>query len=317
MAQAHSQEMESMSYTWNITDPTLITQIKTAKPLQTFKSPVFSMFNFRWFLSLYPNGHSQNLIGKTDIFLHLTVLPEKVKSMRINRKYTLAELDVSFDRMLTITHEHLHAASWSAGTVKTSQIQKCNQFTFKVDLDLFAVFDNDGNDITNRYLRNKEIITDPHASSQDMSLKTAVLDSIVMQMEQMSSKINAMQQQMNNMELRLNEEQKHDDVDGRLNKMMDEIKSIKRTVNALSANHNLNPKQQKVKLWLENKVELAQYFDIFLNNGIDELSVVALLDKATLKDIGIDVIGHQMKILNHAKKLQQKNQNEGGVTAYL
>eukprot|EP01083_Nonionella_stella_P296174 1006234_1 len=49
-------ELQSMSYTWNIADSTLITQIKTAKQGQKFRSPVFSMFHFRWYLELWPNG---------------------------------------------------------------------------------------------------------------------------------------------------------------------------------------------------------------------------------------------------------------------
>eukprot|EP01083_Nonionella_stella_P179696 638793_1 len=308
---AHAQELQSMSYTWNIVDPTLITQIKAAKQGQRFKSPIFSMFNFRWFLELYPNGSSTNRIGKTQMFLELVALSDKVKSLRINRKYTFAELDVLLDSSRTLSHKQMGCASWPVGTVKTQDLQKCTQFTFKVDVELYVVFDKDDNDITNRYLQHEEIKTDPPVPSHDTLLKTAVLDSIVMQIEQMNTKISAIQHKIINIESRLNEEQKNEDTDDRLNKMMNEMKRIKQTMNVLSANNNLNAEQQKVKSWLENKVKLPRYFDNFMNNGIDELCVVALLDKATLKDIGIEVIGHQMKILNHAKQLHQNNPNEG------
>eukprot|EP01083_Nonionella_stella_P216357 777828_1 len=302
---AHAQEWQSMSYTWNIADPTLITQIKAAKQGQRFKSPLFSMFNFRWFLELYPNGSSADLVGKTDIFLTLVTLSPKVKSITINRKYTLVELDASCNAYTeTLTHDDMYSASWVEGTLKTQDLQKCTQFTFKVDVELHAVFDKDDNDITSRYLQ------------QDSPLKTAVLDSIVMQIEQMNTKISAIQHKIINIESRLNEEQKNEDTDDRFDKMMNEMKRMKQIMNTLSANTNLNAEQQKVKSWLENKVKLPRYFDNFMNNGIDELSVVALLDKATLKDIGIDVIGHQMKILNHAKQLHQNNPNEGD-TAYM
>eukprot|EP01083_Nonionella_stella_P216356 777827_1 len=233
---AHAQEWQSMSYTWNIADPT---QIKTAKQGQRFKSPLFSMFNFRWFLELYPNGSSADLVGKTDIFLTLVTLSPKVKSITIERKYTLTELDKRGEFTETLTHDDMYSASWVEGTLKTQDLQKCTQFTFKVDVELHAVFDKDDNDITNEYLQNAMETAHP-PSSHDTPLKTAVLDSIVMQIEQINTKISAMQQKINNIELRLNEEQKHEDTDDRLDMMMDEIRLIKQTVNALPTNNNLN-----------------------------------------------------------------------------
>eukprot|EP01083_Nonionella_stella_P216358 777829_1 len=314
---AQALQAESMSYTWNITDPTFITQIKTAKFGQRFKSPIFSMFDLRWFCQLYPNGQHEQRRGTTTMFVFLIALSKNVESIRINRTFRFVELDITDrDRFMTVSHEEMHLSSWPAGTVKTQDIQQCTQFTFKVDVELHAVFDKDDNDITNCYLQNEKIKTDPTVSSQDLSLKTAVLDSIVMQIEQINTKISAMQQKINNIELRLNEEKKQDDFGDRLGKMMNDMKLMKQNINALSANNKMNPEQQKVKSWLENNVKLPQYFDTFMKNGIDELSVVALLDTATLKAIGIDVIGHQMKILNHAKQLHQNNPNEGD-TAYM
>ena len=37
---------------------------------------------------------------------------------------------------------------------------------------------------------------------------------------------------------------------------------------------------------------------------------MALLTKDTLKDLGIDKIGHQVKILNQINKLKQNNNND-------
>eukprot|EP01083_Nonionella_stella_P282589 961557_1 len=183
-----------MSYTWNIVDPTLITEIKTAKPGQKFRSPIFSIFNFRWFLELFPNGQSANSLGITKIFLTLVALSPNVKSITINRKYTLVELDASCNAYTyTVTHDNMYSASWPVGSVMFQDLQKCKKFTFTVDVDLYAIFDKDDSDITNRYLQHEEIKTDSPASSQDTPLKTAVLDSIVMQIEQINTKISAMQ----------------------------------------------------------------------------------------------------------------------------
>eukprot|EP01083_Nonionella_stella_P282585 961552_1 len=203
---ANTQQLQAVSYTWNITDQTLVTRIKTAKPGQKFKSPVFTMFNFRWFLVLWPNGQTKKSTGKTQIYLTLVTFSGNVKSMRVARKYTFVELDVVREAINTVTHKHMYTTVWPAGSVNFQDIQNCSQFTLKVDVELFAVLDKDDNDITNRYLQNEEVKTDSPASPHDMVLKTAILDSIVMQMKQMNTKISAMQQKIITIELRLNAE---------------------------------------------------------------------------------------------------------------
>eukprot|EP01083_Nonionella_stella_P282587 961555_1 len=194
----HPQQMCKRSYTWTITNGMLMEQIKSANNGQAFKSPVFTMFNFRWYLQVFPNGQSSISIGKSKLYLYLTALPPKIKSIRIIRRYSFAELNVcAIDQGSTITHEKMYAIGWRSGIVTLQDLQKCRKFTFKVDVELLAVFDKDDSDITNRYLQHEEIKTDSPASSQDTPLKTAVLDSIVMQIEQINTKINAMQQKMN------------------------------------------------------------------------------------------------------------------------
>eukprot|EP01083_Nonionella_stella_P207647 754120_1 len=94
-----------------------------------------------------------NRLGETQIFLTLVAFTGKAKSMRINRRYTFAELDVVDEEIETLTHDELDASGWTKNSVKTQDIQKCTQFTFEVDVDLCAVFDKDDNAITNRYLQ--------------------------------------------------------------------------------------------------------------------------------------------------------------------
>eukprot|EP01083_Nonionella_stella_P282588 961556_1 len=194
----HPQQMGKRSYTWTITDGLLMEHIKSANNGQEFKSPAFTMFNFRWYLQVFPNGQSSNSIGKSTLYIYLTALPSKIRSIRISRRYSFAELNVcGNDKGSTMTHEKMYATGWRPGTVTFQDLQKCRKFTFKVDVELLAVFNKDDSDITNRYLQHEEIKTDSPASSQDTPLKTAVLDSIVMQIEQINTKINAMQQKMN------------------------------------------------------------------------------------------------------------------------
>ena len=54
-----------------------------------------------------------------------------------------------------------------------------------------------------------------------------------------------------------------------------------------------------------DKVGLGEYFDLFIASGIEDLSTASLLTMETIKGMGIDKIGHQMKILNQVIKLKQ------------
>ena len=96
------------------------------------------------------------------------------------------------------------------------------------------------------------------------------------------------------------------DYDERFVRMEKQIQNKQPDMNGIlpEDNNDMDQKKQKLKLWLKDKVGLPQYFDIFLKNGIDELSTAVLLDKITLKEIGIDKIGHQMRILNELKQIR-------------
>ena len=64
-----------------------------------------------------------------------------------------------------------------------------------------------------------------------------------------------------------------------------------------------------VRLWLNDKVKLGQYVDLFLENGVDRISTVILLDKDSLKEMGVDKVGHQLLILNEIEKLKKMNES--------
>eukprot|EP01084_Bolivina_argentea_P157750 274880_1 len=286
-----------------------------------FRSPTFQLFNLKWELELYPNGGSDKSAGNVVIYLCLCALSPNVKSINVKRKYTFVEGNAeSFAQQREITRSKMFCSSWKLAKLTTTTLQKFNEFTFKVDVTLYNAFDINGKDITNNFIKNDEYKKDASVSTEDKQLNAAKLDSIIIQIEKLNKTVSTMQQKMNNLELRMDEEQKNNDSD-RIDKLVKEMKTIKQTMSKLSLNNYINPEQQKLKSWLENKVKLPQYYDVFLNNGIDELSVVAMIDKNTLKDMGIDTIGHQVKILNYAKQLNKNNNNvianEGGPTAYI
>eukprot|EP01084_Bolivina_argentea_P020085 37381_1 len=70
---------------------------------------------------------------------------------------------------------------------------------------------------------------------------------------------------------------------------------------------HINPEQQKLKSWLETAVKLPEYYKVFIDNGIDELSVAALITAESLDEMGIDKIGHQLILLNKVNQLKKHN----------
>ena len=61
--------------------------------------------------------------------------------------------------------------------------------------------------------------------------------------------------------------------------------------------------EKTVKQWLENVVRLPQYYDMFINHGFDDLEIVGDMTIDNLKQIGVNKLGHQIKIIKYAKKL--------------
>ena len=63
--------------------------------------------------------------------------------------------------------------------------------------------------------------------------------------------------------------------------------------------------QLEVKKWLEEVVELGQYYDKFAKNDFNSLNIVREIeDEKTLEKMGIVSVGHQMKIKNAIKALR-------------
>ena len=70
-----------------------------------------------------------------------------------------------------------------------------------------------------------------------------------------------------------------------------------------NSNSNVN-NDGGLKKWLTEVVKLPQYYDIFVDNGLDSMELVSHLDKTQdLEYIGIKQKGHQLVILKCINKL--------------
>ena len=101
---------------------------------------------------------------------------------------------------------------------------------------------------------------------------------------------------------------------------------IKQNINQLMNNNS--PKQElenPVIVWLRNVVKLPEYIDLFMESGMDDMSIIEDIKMNELNLMGITKLGHKMKILKEIMKLKQPKQNqsiapaanEGGSTSYI
>eukprot|EP01084_Bolivina_argentea_P036048 66723_1 len=149
------KEDHMTSYTWKVTDATLLNKIKSAANKDLFSSPSFTICNLRWYLELYPNGTDESSKGCCNLFLYLIMLPKKVSKIIFRRRLKHQETD-TLSNIQTSFKEGDTSTGWSDSKLKTNKIQKYNTLTFSVDIQILGIFDQDENDITNQYLSKND-----------------------------------------------------------------------------------------------------------------------------------------------------------------
>eukprot|EP01084_Bolivina_argentea_P069396 126274_1 len=80
------------TYKWQITDASMIKQMKNAKNGDDWASPIFSACGFKWKLKVYTNSATADTKGNVNFFLYLVFVPPKVKSIVVEFRYGLLEV---------------------------------------------------------------------------------------------------------------------------------------------------------------------------------------------------------------------------------
>merc|ERR1712130_651033 len=63
--------------------------------------------------------------------------------------------------------------------------------------------------------------------------------------------------------------------------------------------------REKLKEWITTKVGLPEYFDIFIENGVEDLETAKLMTMEDLQIMNIKKIGHKKKIMQRVGMLNQ------------
>eukprot|EP01083_Nonionella_stella_P147601 466041_1 len=234
------------TYTWKITDPSLVQQMKNSKNESKWSSPTFAAGGFKWYLDVYPNGLDKSVKGYVDLFLYLAFVPPKVKSIPARYELRLIETDTFYKNRKSFDKSEMNSG-WTRKLLH-NQIQNLSTLTFSAKVDVLGVIDHEDNDITSLYVcmdseESKHSALE-HAKQSELKLMVAQLDSLANSVDQLVNNFRSLQQRVTDVEQRINDDEK-DDPDN----MWAEIKVIKQDLRKLSPIAKMNPKQLKLKSW--------------------------------------------------------------------
>ena len=96
-----------------------------------------------------------------------------------------------------------------------------------------------------------------------------------------------------------------DDLRKRVMKVEKQMASLsQRLTETVGGGGGNDESRQEVQQWLTDKVKLPQYFQVFVQQGFDELESIKDVTKDDLVAMGIDKVGHQRKILKQTELIQ-------------
>ena len=75
----------------------------------------------------------------------------------------------------------------------------------------------------------------------------------------------------------------------------------------LKKNEAENVKEKAMKRWMRDIVGLPQYIDLLIGNGMDNLDIIKYITGQNLEGIGIDKVGHRIKIVKEIEILNRRN----------
>eukprot|EP01084_Bolivina_argentea_P263094 445179_1 len=150
---------KSEEYIWRIDDINMINSWKKANVMDEFKSNIFVLHGFKWFMECMPNGNDKESIGSFRWYLNLICLSNKIK--RVICHYNISLQETKTTKTYTTWFDHgAQSHGWENGDLKTNDIKHLKSFTFKVNIKLLDVFDINNNNNNNYSLFQSPVIYD-------------------------------------------------------------------------------------------------------------------------------------------------------------
>ena len=136
-------DVELGTYQWVINDVNLIKQLKEAQHSEFFRSPLFSMHGFKFFMQITPNGANPSDEGNFGCFLYVASLPPNISKITLIYELLLLETD-TLDCYATQATPNRTTCGWFRN-LKFRDILNMNKFTFDLKLGIIDIYDENGN----------------------------------------------------------------------------------------------------------------------------------------------------------------------------
>eukprot|EP01084_Bolivina_argentea_P234737 395164_1 len=314
--------------------------LNTFKKAYVGKSFESNVIDNTFKLQIYPHGIRDIDNGNVSFFLVLCTMCADCSKIQLKCSMTCLETKIHHE--INTTYNSVgNSNGGKCNFMKTSALLALSQATFMVDIEIvgkikeknpecivsdafamdrilsFTRVDNKGAKMD--YVVIDTILSEQNKQLQQMSdfmsalnLKMKSLENIIdskdQTIEQLKNKINKMEGYM------FDEKQNNQVTDNVTNvtasilSMKKQIKQIQKDINKNNNNVSLSDKKQ-LKLWFTNVVKLPEYFDIFIEQGFEDLQSVKYVTANELELMGISKIGHKMKLLRFIAKLNE-NQNQ-------
>ena len=238
------------TFMWKITDPSMVKKMKNAQNERSWLSPMFSACGLRWRLKTYPNGHDIEGKGFCGLYLYLLSLPHKISTVVVSSKLSLNETNTIYHGNQCFNPGISMNWGWTRYQLRTSEMQNLNTFTFTVSIEILGVFDTANNDITRQFIQSQfipthneetkqsELESQSNVVSQEQQLMEVRFQSITMEIDEMMISIQDLQR-VDVMQLQMNEQQNGNN-DDRINKLLEEVQSLKQAIKELSLSNQLD-----------------------------------------------------------------------------
>ena len=162
---------------------------------------------------------------------------------------------------------------WLSSIKKLSldEFMKHKSVTFRATVEILAQYDANGQEIS--MLKHKQSIDESMKETKEqITILTSNVNKLSNKMDQMMNNINKLTLSMQNMQQWI----------------------IK---NGQNTNMRVNNHKETLRSWFENRVKLVEYYELFIENGFEDLDLLTAITMKDLISMGIEKLAHRIKIM--------------------
>lgn len=276
-------------------------------------------------LAFCPNGGWKENQGQARLSLKLCCLPNKISKIKVKMELLCLETETYYSDICDFGYDSKNTVrAWPTDMLLTPQLNGLNKLTFKCMVFIIAKYDQHGNEIIvddniydddikeninhndNNNNDNDNDNDDHHGNSiiihdnDDNNSNNNDINKIQSQISNITTMLDSLNTQIENITCQLDRDSDKNEIyDQHLSFEMkdnnnDSIKSNK--LNNKLVNISKEEKQKQVKYFLNDILEMNEYYQLFIDNGLDDMDIIITLTMDELEQLGIKKIGHRKKI---------------------